>query len=205
MSLYVQVDGADGCGKSSQSTALVEWLRAQSRTVLHVREPGSTPVGEALRLLLLSPSTGHLQPVTEALLFAAARAELVAQQIAPARARGECVVAERGYLSTVVYQALATAPGLDVDWVFDLTRRVHGPCLPDLVLVLDVATDVAAARRAHRRQDRIEARPAAYHERVRAGFRRAAALEPRARLIDADRPFDVVQAELRAAVARLLP
>jgi dTMP kinase len=205
VSLYVQVDGADGCGKSSQSTALVEWLRAQSRAVLHVREPGSTPVGEALRLLLLSPSTGHLQPVTEALLFAAARAELVAQQIAPARARGECVVAERGYLSTVVYQALATAPGLDVDWVFDLTRRVHGPCLPDLVLVLDVAADVAAARRAHRQQDRIEARPAAYHERVRAGFRRAAALEQRALLVDAGRPFDVVQAELRAAVARLLP
>lgn len=205
MSLYVQIDGADGCGKSSQAAALVEWLRSRGRAALHVREPGSTPVGEALRQLLLAPATGHLQPVTEALLFSAARAELVAQQIAPARARGECVVAERGYLSTLVYQALATAPGLDVDWVLDLTRRVHGPCLPDLVLVLDVAADVAAARRSDRRQDRIEARPGAYHERVRDGFQRAVALEPRARLVDAGRSFDAVQADLRAAVARLLP
>ena len=84
MSVYVQIDGADGCGKSSQAAALVGWLRAQARAVLHVREPGSTPVGEALRRLLLSPATGNLQPVTEALLFSAARAELVAQQIAPA-------------------------------------------------------------------------------------------------------------------------
>jgi dTMP kinase len=205
VSLYVQVDGADGCGKSSQATALAEWLRSRACTVLHVREPGSTPVGEALRQLLLAPATGHLQPVTEALLFAAARAELVAQQIAPALARGECVVAERGYLSTLVYQALAADPGLEVDWVFDLTRRVHGPSLPDLVLVLDVAADVAAARRSNRRQDRIESRPFAYHERVRAGYQRAVALEPRARLVDANRPFDAVQADLRAAVARLLP
>jgi dTMP kinase len=205
VSVYVQIDGADGCGKSSQAAALVGWLRAQARAVLHVREPGSTPVGEALRRLLLSPATGNLQPVTEALLFSAARAELVAQQIAPALARGECVVAERGYLSTVVYQALAATPALAADWVFDLTRRVHGSCLPDAVLVLDVAADVAAARRSDRAADRIEARPFPYHERVRAGFQRAVALEPRARLVDAGRPFDAVQADLRAIVARLLP
>ena len=205
MSLYVQLDGPDGCGKSSQAAALAQWLREAGRAVQHVREPGSTPVGEALRTLLLSPATGHLQPVTEALLFSAARAELVAQQIAPALARGECVVAERGYLSTLVYQALATTPGLDVDWVFDVTRRVHGPCLPDVVFVLDVAADVAAQRRSARHQDRIEARPFAYHERVRAGYRRAAALDPRALLVDAAQTFDAVQAQLRAAVARLLP
>lgn len=204
MSVYVQLDGPDGCGKSSQAQALVEWLRAQGRATLHVREPGSTPVGEALRNLLLSPATGHLQPVTEALLFSAARAELVAQQVAPALARGDVVVAERGYLSTLVYQALATSPGLAPQWVFDVTRAVHGACLPDAVFVLDVGADVALARRAARASDRIEARPAAYHARVREGYRRAAALDPRAQLLDAGRPFDAVQQDLRAALARLL-
>ena len=204
MSLYVQLDGPDGCGKSTQAAALVVWLRERGREVLHVREPGSTPVGEALRQLLLSPSTGELQTITEALLFAAARAELVAQHIAPALQRGVVVVAERGYLSTLVYQALATSPGLDVDWVFDLTRRVHGPCLPDAVFVLDVGSATAAQRRSARTNDRIEARPADYHERVRSGFQRAAALDARARLLDAERAFAVMQADLRDHVARLL-
>lgn len=169
-----------------------------------MREPGSTPVGEALRQLLLAPATGELERVTEALLFSAARGELVARVIAPALARGEIVVGERCWLSTVVYQALASPPGLDLDWLLDLTRRVHGACLPDAVFVLDVAPAVAAQRRRARREDRIEARGPDYHERVRAGYRAAAALEPRARLLDAGRPLAVVQQDLRARVQELL-
>lgn len=201
MSLYVQLDGPDGCGKSSQAAALVAWLQQAGHAAVHVREPGSTPVGEALRQLLLSPATGELQAVTEALLFSAARAELVAQQVAPALARGSVVVAERGYLSTLVYQALATEPGLDVAWVLDLTRRVHGACLPDVVFVLDVGAAVATTRRASRTHDRIEARSTDYHERVRAGFVRATMLEPRACLVDAERPFAMVQEDLRRRLA----
>ncbi len=205
MSPYVQLDGPDGCGKSSQAEALCAWLRTMGHQVLHVREPGSTPVGEALRHLLLSPLTGELQAITEVLLFSAARGELVHQQIAPARARGEIVVAERGYLSTVVYQALAMQPGLAVDWVFDLTRRVHGGCLPDAVFVLDVPSAVAMDRRRARANDRIELRSVAYHERVRAGFVQAATLERRALVVDAARPFLAVQEDLRAHLLRMLP
>jgi dTMP kinase len=202
--VYVQLDGPDGCGKSSQAAALVAWLQAAGRDALHVREPGSTPVGEALRALLLAPSTGELLPLTEALLFSAARAELIARHVAPAIARGAVVVAERGYLSTLVYQALAALPGLDVDMVLELTRQVHGAHLPDVVFVLDVPAAIARQRRVARADDRIEARPADYHERVRVGFLQAAALEPRARVLDAARPFDVVQTDLRAAMARWL-
>lgn len=204
MSLYVQLDGPDGCGKSSQAQALAAFLQGRGHRVLHVREPGSTPVGEALRQLLLAPQTGELQPVTEALLFMAARAELVAQQVAPALARGDVVVAERGYLSTLVYQALATQPGLSADWVFDLARAVHGPHLPDVVFVLDVTPATSAQRRAARAADRIEARGADFAQRVRDGFRRAVALEPRARCIDAERPFAAVQQELQHEVLRRL-
>jgi len=208
VSRYFVLDGPDGCGKSSQARGLCEWLREQGRAVLHVREPGSTPVGEALRRLLLSPSTGHLQPVSEALLFSAARAELVANVIAPAVQNGTVVVAERCYLSTIVYQglALSRSPGtaLDSDWLLDLTRRVHGALLPDTVFVLDVPAIVAKARRRSRTEDRIEARGADYHERVRQGFLQAAAAEVRCRVIDAAWPFASVQASLRAHLARRL-
>lgn len=202
---YVVLDGPDGCGKSSQAVALAAWLRERGSSVLHVREPGSTPVGEALRQLLLAKDTGELQSITEALLFSAARAELVANVIAPAVRRGDVVVAERCYLSTVVYQALASPPGLELDWLFDLTRRVHGAFLPDAIFVLDVPPAVANTRRQRRTDDRIEARGPGYHDRVRQGFLRACELEPRARLVDASRAFDVVQSALRERTAGLLP
>lgn len=213
MSRYFVLDGPDGCGKSSQARALCDWLREQGRPVLHVREPGSTPVGEALRQLLLSPTTGELQAISEVLLFSAARAELVAKVIAPALAAGQVVVAERCYLSTVVYQILADAVGpvagggtsLEPEWLLDLTRRVHGAVLPDTIFVLDVPTPVAMARRTTRTDDRIEARGADYHDRVRRGFLLASAAEVRAVVVDAAWPFATVQAQLRAHVARRLP
>ena len=201
---YVALDGPDGCGKSSQAKSLAAWLAASGRGVVHLREPGSTPVGEALRQLLLSPATGELETITEALLFSAARAETVAKVVAPALQRGDVVVAERCYLSTVVYQALASRPGLDVDWLFDLTRRVHGALLPDAIFVLDVPPEVSQARRGKRTDDRIEARGANYHQRVREGFLRACELEVRAHAIDASGQLGDVQAVLRERVARLL-
>ena len=204
MSLYVALDGGDGCGKSSQATALCEWLHHSGRRVLHVREPGSTPVGEALRQLLLGKGTGELRPLTEALLFSAARAELVGTVIAPARARGDIVVAERCWLSTIVYQALASPSAVAVDWVVDVTRRAHGSCLPDAVFVLDVAPVVAAHRRRARAADRFEGRGDDYHRGVRDGFLRAAALEPRAEVVDASRSFGAVHTDLSARVQRLL-
>lgn len=209
MSCYVALDGPDGCGKSTQAAALVNWLDAEGADVLHVREPGSTPVGEALRELLLSPATGELQPVSEVLLFSAARAELMQRVVRPALAEGKLVVAERCYLSTAVYQILAAerpSPGvLDPRWFEDLTRRVHGDCLPDAVFVLDVPAEVSAQRRSRRSEgeDRIEARGDDYHRRVRAGYLEAAAREPRAHVLDASRAFDELQQQLRERVSAL--
>lgn len=209
MSCYVALDGPDGCGKSTQAAALANWLDAEGADVLHVREPGSTPVGEALRELLLSPETGELQPISEVLLFSAARAELMQRVVRPALSQGKVVVAERCYLSTMVYQILAAeraAPGvLDAVWFEDLTRRVHGDCLPDEIFVLDVSAEVSAQRRSRRSggEDRIEARGDGYHRRVRDGYLRAAAREPRALVFDAGRSFDELQQELRERVSAL--
>ena len=204
---YVALDGPDGCGKSSQASMLVAWLQAEGAEVVHVREPGSTPVGEALRELLLSTETGDLQPITEALLFSAARTELLRRIIDPALASGKIVVAERCYLSTAVYQVLASATDepsqMDVRWFEDLTRRVHGACLPDAIFVLDVPAEVSMQRRGKRVDDRIEARGERYHRRVRDGYLLAAQREPRCTVFDASRSFDVVQQELRRVMQRL--
>lgn len=201
---YVVLDGPDGGGKSTHAALLVAHLQQGGREVLHLREPGSTPVGEALRALLLDPRTGDLQPLTEALLFTAARAELVERVIAPALRRGAVVVAERCFCSTFVYQGLALDDGLDFDWLWDITRRAHGSTLPDAVFVLDLPVDVAAARRAQRSADRFEARDAAFAARVRHAYLELAQRMPFVQVVDARVDLQAVQAELQRRVAVLL-
>lgn len=194
------LEGADGCGKSSQARALCSWLDERGRAPLHVREPGSTPVGEALRRLLLAPETGDLEPISEALLFFAARAELVRNVIAPAVTAGRVVIAERSYLSTVVYQGFAGDGSVGADWLFDLARQVHGDFLPDRIFVLDVDAEVGANRRSRRVADRIETRGDEFQKRVRDGFRAAAQQDPRVELIDANGSLEEVRATLFAQV-----
>ncbi len=201
---YLVLDGPDGGGKSTQSRALVEHLRSRGRIVQHIREPGSTPTGENLRQLLLSPTTGDLQPLTEALLFSASRAELVTSIIAPALARGEVVVSERCFASTMAYQCFASRPGVSYDFVVDLTRRVHGACMPDAVFVLDCDVTTALRRRSSRPQDRIESRGGDYHSRVRQGYLECARRDPSFIVVDSRWPFASVQATLRAHAERWL-
>lgn len=190
---YVSIEGADGCGKSTQAARLVEHLRARGHEVRHLREPGSTPLAERLRALLLDPAGVELDPWTEALLFSAARRELVEREIRPALERGAVVVAERCFLSTLVYQGRAPADparGVPFDLLSEITRGVHGGTLPSLLVVLDVDTTTAARRRAATRiPDRIESHGDAHQARVRRAFVELAA------------PDGPVQALLAAATA----
>jgi dTMP kinase len=206
---YIVLDGPDGGGKSTQAALLCASFERAGKKVLHLREPGSTPVGEALRSLLLDPRTGDLLPLTEALLFTAARAELVARVIAPALAEGCIVVAERCFASTLAYQcapetAAAAAGGVDEGLVFELTRRAHGPHVPDLVAVLDVDVETSLQRRRSRSDDRFEQRERAFHERVRAAYLRSARRDPCYVVVDAMRPTEAVHQELLALVERRL-
>jgi dTMP kinase len=179
--LYVALDGADGSGKSSQARRLADHLEAEGEDVLLVREPGATPAGEALRAMLLDPSI-DLSPLGEALLFFAARAELVRRVVAPALASGRTVVSDRCFASTLVYQQLAVeacpapgperAPGMAL--LLDLVRSVHEPAMPDVVYVLDVTAGTARRRRSRRpgvNEDRFEARDAEFQELVCESFR----------------------------------
>lgn len=214
MSLFVALDGPDGCGKSVQAVRLVDALRARGRTVVHLREPGSTPFGERVRAVLLDPSIGHVGTLAEALAFSAARRTMLERQVAPALARGEIVVAERCFLSTVVYQCRAPREDAAPEAVVAaVTRAVHDVVAHDLVLMLDVDTETAIARmQASRAPDRIERRGEDFHRRVRQAFVALASETswPReligrgradaVRVIDAGRAPNDVHADVLAAV-----
>ena len=201
--VYVVLEGGDGSGKTVQATRLIDWFRQQTRLVRHLREPGSTATGEALRRLLLDPETGEIEPVTEALLFSAARAELVQQQIAPAMEAGESVVVERCYLSTLVYQG--AAGDVSTGLLRDVTAVVQKDVWPDGVFVLDVdeATRIQRVPPADMR-DRIEGRNDQFHRRVRQSYLDLAEADPRVSVIDATGTVAEVQEELRRHVASLL-
>lgn len=180
--MFVVLDGPDGCGKTTQARLLAEALRAEGRVVQHLREPGGTPLGEALRAILLAPrdAEGALDPRAEVLLFFASRCQLVEQRIRPALARGETVVCERYVSSTFAYQARAS--GVGEDFVLGLARDVLRDAFPPpLTLILDLPAEEGLRRGAARAAaDGIEARGLAYHEAVRRGFLRYAELFPAA-------------------------
>lgn len=172
------IEGVDGSGKSTQAARLAETLRRAGGTPLAVREPGATPLGERLRVLLLDRARAPeaWSPRAEALLFFAARVELLQRVIGPARASGRDVICERFTPSTLAYQGQDPA---DAEFVLELERACVPPAWqPDRVLILDLAPEesyrrvLAGARGA---PDAIEARGLEFQQRVRAGYLRYAA------------------------------
>ena len=160
----IAFEGGEASGKSTQAATFAGRLGA-----LLTREPGGTPVGLRVRDLVLDPETAGLHPRTEALLLAADRAQHVAELVAPALAAGQDVVTDRFSGSTLAYQGYGQSlPVEDLAW---LSRWASDGLEPDLVVLLDVEPLVAAARQGSRPLDRIEARDAAFHRRVRDGYR----------------------------------
>ncbi len=186
---FFVLDGMDGCGKTTQSERLVQRLSRESgQEVLHLREPGSTPVGESLRSLLLDSSV-HLLPEVEVLLFLAARRTLLHDLVEPALRAGKHVVCERFHASTFAYQGVAG--GLGGQHVLKLCRgQISGP-YPDLELILGVPLNKALERRGAA-TDRIENQGDEYHGRVALGYEEYVGCEPRARWIPGEGSMDQV-------------
>lgn len=181
--------------------------------MLHVREPGGTPIGERLRALLLDPRNHEMDPRTEMLLFAASRAQLVAEVIVPALGRGALVLCDRYVDASLAYQGVGRGVGMEV--VRAVNAVATGGLLPDLTLLLDIdaAAGVRRARAASERTigggegvgDRIEREAVDFHARVREGFLSLARNEPhRIRVVDANGPVTAVQQEIRKTVDEFL-
>lgn len=198
---FVVFEGGEGVGKSTQVARLASFLRAQGHRVVCTREPGSTPVGKAIREILLDPATGALDHHTEALLYAADRAEHVATVVRPALARGDVVISDRYVDSSLAYQGAGRA--LAVNEVADLSSWATGGLHPDLTVVLDVAPEVGLAR--FDGADRLEAESLDFHRRVRQGFLDRVAAEPhRYAVVDADQDVEIIEAEVRTCVLNRL-
>ncbi len=168
MSLFVVVEGIDGCGKSTQARLLAERLRAEGREVVLTREPGGTEPGQVIRSVVLAAATETLDPRTEALLIAADRAEHAARVIRPALERGADVVSDRYVPSSLAYQGVGRKLGVEA--IDDLSRWATGGLVPDLVVVVDVDDATAAARRGTPR-DRLEAAGEAFAAAVARAYR----------------------------------
>ena len=196
---FVSFEGGEGCGKSTQIALLMAHWGAAGRAVLHVREPGGTPIGEVIRhLLKYHPENVLMTREAELLLFAASRAQLVREKIAPFLAEGGIVVADRFLDSTTVYQG--NGRQLPSDLVRAVNDFAAGGCRPEVTFLLDLdaATGLARARARHaERRDRMEQAEESFYDTVRQGYLDLAGREPeRFCVLNAALPPEALHAQI---------
>jgi len=198
----ITFEGPEGSGKTTMARWLSGFLQGKGYRVLFTREPGGTPVGEAIRALLHAHEHTDMTARVEALLFCAARAQLVERVIQPFLAEGGVVICDRYADSTLAYQGYGR--GLDLEELRRLNRFATGGLQPDLTFLLDVEVEQGLARRRASGEawTRLDAMDLAFHQRVREGYLALAAAEPaRWAVIDASQPMEAVQAAIRAHLA----
>jgi dTMP kinase len=200
--VFIAFEGGEGAGKSTQVRMLQDWLTSLGRTVHVTFEPGGTDIGRSLREILLGHATGALAPRTEALLYAADRAEHVATVIRPHLDSGDVVITDRYIDSSLAYQGAGRA--LTVSEVAELSHWATDHLIPDLTVVLDIDPAVGL-RRFDGPADRLEAEPLNFHQRVRQQFLDLAAAEPeRYAVLDATKEPDDVHQCVRDSIEVLL-
>ncbi len=203
---FITFEGGDGVGKSTHIGLLAEALERHGYEVVSVREPGGTAIGEALRALVLDPANDSMAPATELLVYEAARAQIAAEVIAPALARGAVVLCDRFFDSTVAYQAFAR--GLDRGFVEAANRFAADGLVPDRTLLLVCGEASVGLDRAqgHAAPDRLEQEGVAFHQRVAEGFAAIAQEDPaRVRVIDSRGDRAATARAIAAALADLFP
>ena len=197
--VLITFEGVEGSGKSTQMLRLARWLRRQGHAVEQTCEPDGTRFGTAVRRLFEQ----NVAPLTQTLLFMAARHQHVVERIRPWLRARRIVLCDRYTDATLAYQG--HAGGVDVELIRELNVRATGGVLPDLTLLFDCDPAIGFRRIGRRRRDHFERQALAFHRRVRRGYREIQRAEPkRVRLIDAARPAEVVAAEVQAIVGDFL-
>jgi dTMP kinase len=200
--MFFSFDGIDGVGKSTQLALFTDWLRDRGDEVVRCRDPGSTPLGERVRQILLEVNDEvSIGRRSEMLLYMAARAQLVDEVIRPALEAGRTVVSDRFLLANVVYQG--HAGGLDVEALWRVGEIAIAGVKPDCTFLLDMDSD-AAATRLSRELDRMEQQGDDFRRRLRQGFLDEAERDDSIVVIDAAGEVDQVQAAIRGAAEEVL-
>lgn len=202
---FISLEGVEGTGKSTHSLMLSETLESEGHEVVRTAEPGGTTIGQNIRKILLDPSNSAMEPVTELLLYAAARRQHIQELILPALDAGKTVITDRFADSTIAYQG--TGRGLDMALISELDFIVTNGLKPDLTLLLDLDVKEGLSRnRSAGKRDRLELEDIAFHKRVREGFFLIAENEPsRVKVISASGNKDEVHERIRKVIAEALP
>jgi dTMP kinase len=202
--LFIVLEGVEGAGKTTQARLLSEWLESLGMVHTLAREPGGTPVGEAIRCVVLDRGRLTMPPETELFLILGARAAFSREVVRPALESGQIVLADRFDLSTFAYQGFGR--GLDLDQVKRANEMATGGLSPDIYLVLDLPVEVGMERKGGIASgDRIEREGAAFLSRVMEGYRALADQVPSARLVSAAGSRAEVQASIRMVLTEVFP
>jgi dTMP kinase len=198
---FIALDGPDGCGKTTQTKLLVQWLKEQGVAVETFREPGGTAIGEKVRQILLNPEHIAMGTETEVMLYMAARVQLWREKIAPALKQNKCVILDRWLSSTCAYQGFAG--GFGIDKVIKIAEDCLERPWPDLTIILDVDLETAA-KRLKKDLDRMEQKGDSYHKKVREGFLKLAKGHKNFVVIDAADDIETVHKQVINIVEKML-
>jgi dTMP kinase len=199
---FITLEGSEGVGKTTNIDVVCRLLEANSVPFIKTREPGGTPLAEALREAMLAVREEEVSAMTELLIVFAARTQHLDRVIRPALAAGQWVVCDRFTDASYAYQGYGR--GLDLERITALERWVQNGLQPDLTLLLDLAPEVAEHRMQERTKDRMESEKLEFYQRVRSGYLGRAAQDERFRVIEANNTIDAVAAEIVAHVGDLI-
>lgn len=198
MSLFITFEGIEGCGKSTQSRLLYDYLRRHGYDCVYTREPGGTKLGEKIRETLLHSKVA-ISDLAEIFLFEAARTQIVKEIIAPALKKGKIVICDRFYDATTAYQGFAG--GVPLELVNRLNTIATEDLRPNLTILLDVGIKTGLSRAKKKGPDRMEAKKIAYHKKVRAGYLKLAGKEPgRIKVIKVETDLNKTQEKIRESI-----
>jgi len=201
---FISLEGIEGTGKSTQAQLLAEYLQHRGHAVVRTQEPGGTAISLKIREILLSLESSNMDPVTELLLYNAARVQHIREVISPALAKGEIVISDRFSDSTLAYQGYGR--GIDRTMIDALDAIATKGMRPDLTILLDIDVETGLQRnREINKRDRLELEDITFHEKVRKGFFEIAAREPeRIRVIDCRGSIESIHGNIVAAVGAFL-
>ncbi|MBO4725833.1 MAG: dTMP kinase [Firmicutes bacterium] len=199
--LFISVEGPDGSGKSTQIDLLKKYIEDRGRTVVFTREPGGTPIGEKIRTIILDPENTEMDYLTEAMLYAASRAQHVHEVIRPALKRGDVVICDRFVDSSIAYQGFGRELG---QVVAIINSFAISECVPDVTLLFKLDPTVGISR-IKREQDRLEMEDLEFHKRVYEGYLEVEKANPeRVVGIDAGRDIEEIHKEIIDKIGKLL-
>ncbi|HBZ03332.1 MAG TPA: dTMP kinase [Lachnospiraceae bacterium] len=187
--IFITMEGPDGSGKSTQIELLKQYLEKEGFNVLITREPGGTAISEAIREIILNKDFTEMSPVTEMLLYASARAQLIHEVVGPALEKGQAVISDRFVDSSLVYQGIAR--GLGVEKVYEVNKNAIGKYMPDVTFLLDLPAEEGIKRKKGQKElDRMEMEGIEFHMKVAQGYRDMADRFPdRIKVVDATQPI----------------